>query len=97
MRILREKQRLALWEVVCMGQQSSLYVKPTRAERKAAKWAGRVLEAHKDDRLVALEDRISQIKNAEVTPEEVEARFPGTISQEPDPRPGDPYPPKDLT
>lgn len=36
-------------------------------------------------------------KNAEVTPEEVEARFPGTISQEPDPKPGDPYPPKDLT
>lgn len=45
--ILKEKQRKALCEVACLGQRSSLLFRPTRAERKAAKWAGRVLREQK--------------------------------------------------
>lgn len=44
MRQLKRKQHRALFEVLCLGQRSHQYDRPTRAERKAAKWSYRVLE-----------------------------------------------------
>lgn len=44
MRRLKQKQYEALFEVLCLGQRSHAYDKPTRAERKAAKWGYRVLK-----------------------------------------------------
>lgn len=45
--LLKDKQRKALWEVVAMGQWSGIPgLKPSRAERKAAKWAFRTLNEH---------------------------------------------------
>lgn len=45
------KERKALFEVVCIGQYNGLR-RPTRAERKAAKWAGRVLQERKSSNLM---------------------------------------------
>lgn len=44
--ILKDRQRKALREVAAMGQYNGWH-RPSRAERKAAKWAWRVLEAEK--------------------------------------------------
>lgn len=46
MTIFKQRTRQALFQVSCIGQRGPL-LKPTKAERKAAKWAGRVLTEQK--------------------------------------------------
>jgi hypothetical protein len=40
----RGREEQALLEIRCIGQRSNVVVGPSRAERKAAKWADRVLK-----------------------------------------------------
>ncbi len=65
MSLLTDRQRKALFEVVCMGQRSFEAQKISRAERKAAKWAGRVLDQHKGDGLVRLEMANARMRELE--------------------------------
>jgi hypothetical protein len=46
-RVLKEKERRALGEIVAMGQTAIPGFPPSRKERKAAKAAFRVLQDHK--------------------------------------------------